>query len=59
MGRRRRSNLPPGLATFLGGVLIFAAAQSVRQFATAYYILTGLAVLVALAAIYQYLKRNG
>lgn len=59
MGRRRRSNLPAGLSTFLGGVLIFAAAQSVKQFETAFYILAGLSVLVALAAIYQYLRRNG
>lgn len=59
MGRRRRSNLPPGLSTFLGSVVIFAAAQSVKQFETAFYILTGLSVLVGLAAVYQYLKRNG
>gem|GEM_PF-6471989 len=59
MGRRRRSNLPPGLSTLLGGVIIFAAAQSVNQFRTAYYILLGLAVLVCAGAVYQYLKRNG
>jgi len=59
MGRRRRSNLPPGLSTFLGAVVIFAAAASVKEFKTAYYVLTGLSVLVALAALYQYIRRNG
>ncbi|RZJ65330.1 MAG: hypothetical protein EOO50_14210 [Flavobacterium sp.] len=59
MGRRRRSNLPPGLATFMGAVLIFAAAQSVRQFETAFYILMGIAGAACVGAIYQYVKRNG
>ncbi|NUY81113.1 hypothetical protein HUK80_09420 [Flavobacterium sp. MAH-1] len=59
MGRRRRSNLPPGLSTFLGGVIIFAAANSIKEFTTAYYILLGLSVLVCVAAIYQYIRRNG
>lgn len=59
MGRRRRSNLPPGLATLIGAAIIFAAAASVSEFPKAYYALLGLSALVGLIALYQYIKRNG